>query len=934
MNRLDSRGVWGFLLGVFAAAAVCVPRSYAQSTVSVEALDHAGIIGNWDAPAFDRGEKFFRSSCVTCHGALGQEPTHPRARRFGKEPFKYGGDPYAMYQTLTHGAGAMLPQTWLAPAERYDVIHYIREAVLRKSKDVPPTPISKKYLSKLPKGTHSGERSKSNPRDFGPLLTSQIERRVNLAMTFALGHGHGLSMSYDIQRMAVSDVWKGALDLSETQHVRLRGERQPVPTDDAIPPLTHWYWCIGEGNEPPPSTRHEMWIDGSSSSSWLPPDLMRFNGHYVYGRSAVLSYAIKGRDILEMPGAEESDGLPVVRHTLRIESGAEPLTLCVGRYSEGNWPIDGVFSLVGAGLPDGADRVDGTFAIAGGESASGDYGEFVVAAAVGDTATLRWTIDEEQRILLNVPASEQAILVNVLRSAGTGRGHVESFARLAARAQERGKLDVPDLSVALLGGPRLWRDELHTAITYDDVTPHYDPADYVEDERRKVAHQHFPYTVDTIALPEPNPWNAWMRMSDLAFFDDGTLAVSTLGGDIWLVEGVEPGSEEARWTRYASGLFEPLGLRVFDGQLYATCRGGIVRLHDLNEDGQADFYENFHSDHEISNGFHAYNFDLHRDEEGNLYYIKPGLYTDYRSAGAVVKVSPDGSSYDLEATGFRVPNGMGQMPDGTLFATDNQGQWVPANKINRIKSGAFYGVFQSANKDRDDYEKPMMWLPQEFDNSPGNLVYVSDKRFGPLSEKLIVTSFGKGWAYYVMPEVVGETWQGAAAAFPFQFRSGLMRAAVNPNDGQVYVTGLTGWDTESTQQAGCLQRIRYTGDSGAVLIDARTHRDGVSLEFSAPLDSRIAADESLYEVERWNYRRAARYGSDHWSVETPEIEGHDEIAVVDASVSVGGRSIRLKLEDMAAADTIRVRYTLRSHEDEPVVDTIYLTIHTVSAVKD
>ncbi len=45
--------------------------------------------------------------------------------------FKNGGDPYTMYQTLTRGFGMMVPQTWMVPEQKYDVIHYIRRAYLK-----------------------------------------------------------------------------------------------------------------------------------------------------------------------------------------------------------------------------------------------------------------------------------------------------------------------------------------------------------------------------------------------------------------------------------------------------------------------------------------------------------------------------------------------------------------------------------------------------------------------------------------------------------------------------------------------------------------------------------------------------------------------------------------------------------------------------------
>ena len=36
-----------------------------------------------------------------------------------------------MWLPSNHGVGMMLPQTWMVPQQKYDVIHYIREEYLK-----------------------------------------------------------------------------------------------------------------------------------------------------------------------------------------------------------------------------------------------------------------------------------------------------------------------------------------------------------------------------------------------------------------------------------------------------------------------------------------------------------------------------------------------------------------------------------------------------------------------------------------------------------------------------------------------------------------------------------------------------------------------------------------------------------------------------------
>jgi hypothetical protein len=151
-------------------------------------------------------------------------------------------------------------------------------------------------------------------------------------------------------------------------------------------------------------------------------------------------------------------------------------------------------------------------------------------------------------------------------------------------------------------------------------------------------------------------------------------------GDVWMAKGIDSSLKNITWQRIATGLYEPMGMKVIDDVIYITNRNGITILRDLNGDNETDFYENFHSDHDVSAFFHAFNFGLETDKEGNFYYVKPGQYTNNRDPGNVIKVSPDGKNWESIATGFRVNNGITITPDQKIFVSDNQGNWTPGEQ--------------------------------------------------------------------------------------------------------------------------------------------------------------------------------------------------------------------------------------------------------------
>ncbi|MBV8881952.1 MAG: ThuA domain-containing protein, partial [Planctomycetaceae bacterium] len=115
-----------------------------------------------------------------------------------------------------------------------------------------------------------------------------------------------------------------------------------------------------------------------------------------------------------------------------------------------------------------------------------------------------------------------------------------------------------------------------------------------------------PYVVDTLTVPYENPWKALMFLSGIDFFRNGDAAVSTIHGDVWIVSGIDEKLEKLTWKRYATGLYQALGLKIVDDQVYVLGRDRITKLRDLDGDGEADDYENFCADLPTSAGGHDY----------------------------------------------------------------------------------------------------------------------------------------------------------------------------------------------------------------------------------------------------------------------------------------------------------------------------------------
>jgi hypothetical protein len=430
-----------------------------------------------------------------------------------------------------------------------------------------------------------------------------------------------------------------------------------------------------------------------------------------------------------------------------------------------------------------------------------------------------------------------------------------------------------------------------------------------------------PFVLDTFQLPYENPWNALFFVTGVDFLPDGRIAICTAHGDVWLAK--EAG-DKVQWKRFATGLYQPLGLKVVDGKIVVTERGQLTRLHDNNNDGEADFYENLNNDWHTGGGEHSYDTCLETDPEGNFYFFKTG--DDHTpTGGCLLKVSKDGSKMEVFATGFRHPIGLGMSPDGKVSGADQEGNWMPITRLDFYKRGGFYGDMRSHHRPEPPklYDEPYLWLSKEADNSAGGQVWVPKGSWGTLGGHMLHLSYGRCKGYAILPD--GDRFQGAAVDLGLNFLSGAARGRFNPKDGNLYVVGLRGWQT-AAKKDGCLQRVRYTGKPFPFPTGYAVEANGVRLTFDQAIDPTSVADLSKYKVGRCNYRWGAEYGSKNWSVADPKREGIDKVEVVAAMLSTDRRTVTIKFADMRPAMHTKVEYDLRSATVAKLAGAVYTTI--------
>ncbi len=854
-------------------------------------IDHAGLIRGANRASLTRGGEIYRQVCQSCHGDLNAPGSLPAALRFGSGKFQHGGDPHTMYRTLTRGWRLMVPQLQLVPQEKYDVIHYIRETYLREHNRSQWFEVTDDYLAGLPKGKGRGpapvKREPWREMDYGSFLigTFEIMSPARAAAKPPAGSpadyvapdanlaykAIALRLDAGDGGVAAGKVWAAF----EHDTLRFAGAWSGAGFID-------WHGINFDGRHVVrPRTIGTLAVETADVPGWANPATGDFADLRVRGLDG-RRYGPLPRAWARYRGLHRHGARTVIAYDIGDAAILESYDLAPG-----------TATTVVRTLNLGKSSRDLAFRAANAGS---------VFALVGSARVQRRTEDGFE--VIRIPAS--ATPLNLALIYGEAPAGTSSAASAVTTAL--------DLRAFTRGGPAQWPAVLESPFVRGA--------------------ENGPFAVDILPPPlrATNPWKSWMRLGGHDFVPGTDAAVvCTWDGEVWRVDGIGGTAGPLKWRRIAAGLFQPLGIKVLDGVVLVNCRDQIVRLRDLNGDGETDFYESFNSDHQVTEHFHEFAMGLQADAAGNLYYAKSARHA--RTAlvpqhGTVLKVSANGATTEILANGFRAANGVCLNPDGSIIVTDQEGHWMPMNRINWVRPGAprFYGNMWSygAPADRSDaaMEPPLTWVDKQFDRSPAELLWVQSPAWGAFHGRLLNLSYGTGRLEIVAHEAVGGIRQGGLVALPVpEFPTGVMRGRFHPTNGRLYLTGLSAWATNQTAEPGGFYRLRATGKPVHVPVEFKAHRAGVDLVFSAPLDATSASAAANFKVTTWSLVRSEKYGSPRSNVKT--------LTVASARLSPDGKSLRLALPEIAPTHQIELNYTLRSDDGAVVSGTFLGTIHAL-----
>ncbi len=682
-----------------------------------------------------------------------------------------------------------------------------------------------------------------NPRPLDVWAIRSVLDKKPRMLTVALDSA--MYVAYDMARCKIYKVWKGGISMNGTAYT---GEKEVQPTS----------WGTDYLND---SVQNFTWT--AKRNGQTQPVKMQNRG-YVFRKNQIFLQhdLILGKD------------------TIQIEERPEFI-----RNKAGKPGLERIFvtSNVPAGISVTLKSKLGNLAlVSNGRSRHADYFEPLPAQTY---AVPQKEYDHKGQEIIE---KSDCLTCHDLYEANVG----PAFQQVAVRYPKDAKTVAQLNSKIKNGGTGVWgsgvmnahpalaTDEIDTILDYiftlkpKDAKPRKSTEEGVVNSAAKLPTKpgfgaslegvHPSYDLTDLSTPGFKP-----KVGAMAFLPDGRLLVTTWDavGGLYVLDGVTgKNPAEIKVKRIASGLAEPLGMAVVEGEIYVLQKQELTKLIDHDGDGIIDEYRTICNGWGVTADFHEFSFGLVY-KDGFFYAtlsMAMRLAPDQKQLpdrGRTIRISKNGS-FESVNFGLRTPNGIGVGPEDELFVLDNQGQWLPGNKLIHIRQGDFNGMGwgwldESAPMPR--MVPPAIWLPEdEIGNSPSEPVLIKE---GVYKGQMLHGDVTHGGIIRDFLEKINGKYQGAAFRFSQGLAAGVNRMRWGP-DGALYVgeVGMApgGWSWKD--QSSGLQKLTYNGKIPFEMLAVRAKLKGFEIEFTQPLSKNIQAEFKNLFIQKWGYKPTPTYG--------------------------------------------------------------------------
>ena len=384
-------------------------------------------------------------------------------------------------------------------------------------------------------------------------------------------------------------------------------------------------------------------------------------------------------------------------------------------------------------------------------------------------------------------------------------------------------------------------------------------------------------------------------------------------GEVYVLDKVTGTTtkEQVTYTKVAGGLKNPMGIQIIDGRWYVSERDGPHRA-------AAGRRRRRHPDGAQARSLRGPTAATSTSSPSASSTTTTTSTSPARSPSTTAARRPTRSrarrraprSRSTAATwqvstvagGLRTPNGIGFGPEGGIFVNDNQGAWLPANKMVQIKQDRFFNHFTNPAGpfDTKPVTQPVLWMPHnEIANSPSEP--------GAAHRRSVQGPDALGRRHLRRP----------AARLPREGRRrvpgrglpslGRPRGRRQPHGDRARRRDLRrrhrrGRQLGRGQQAPLRppeahaerqQRLRHGEDGG--------HRGRLQdhLHAAASATRRVAKLKDAYKFKQWRYVPTSQYGG-------PKVD-EESLLVTDAAISADKKTVTIHVDGLKPGRVVHVR---------------------------
>ena len=408
----------------------------------------------------------------------------------------------------------------------------------------------------------------------------------------------------------------------------------------------------------------------------------------------------------------------------------------------------------------------------------------------------------------------------------------------------------------------------------------------------------------------------------MAWDAQGKMFIGSLKGRVLEVVDSDGDGLPDDYRLISDELPTPYGLQVSEQGIDALVKFGLLRLTPAHYGGPIWDTAVVADGWGYTEDYHDWAVGLERDREGHYFMTLPCQQDDRSPAAArwrghALKLTPassptDGRLYDVEsfAAGLRFPMGLAINASGDLFASDNQGNYKPFNELNHLRYGKRYGFINKLERQPGfalPTESPAINLPHPWTRSVNGICFLDTPEslkqagrqslFGPWEGHLVGCEMNGRSLIRMSLQQVGDTYQGAAYLLSRPVTEeeptfeGPIVCQVAPS-GALYVGNLldSGWG--GGNNTGSIVRLTPTGQWPLGIAEVRATPAGLEIDFTQPVDPRLAAQPDRYSIR--SYVRIA----------TPAYGGEDQQErmerVQQVKLSADHRRVHLNLTELRA----------------------------------